>query len=102
MKPNLRARFVFLLLVLLTLVPGASATWSIVAVNKRTGEVCIASATCIPRVDLTEWTPVILVGRGGDLRGPHLTVGDDHGVREGAADVDSQRAQGVILKSRAQ
>ena len=40
---------------------------------------------------------LLLVGRGGDLRGPHLTVGDDDGVREGAADVDSQRAHGVIL-----
>jgi len=55
------------LFALLALVPAASATWSIVVVNRRTGEVCIASATCIPRQDLTEWTPVILVGVGGGV-----------------------------------
>ena len=36
-------------------------------VNRRTGEVCIASATCIPRADLSALTPVLLVGRGGGV-----------------------------------
>ncbi len=40
------------------------ATWSIVVVNRRTGEVCVASATCLPRTDLTVAVPVIVVGKG--------------------------------------
>lgn len=66
MNGHLR-RAVLALAALGALVPALGATWSIVAVNKRTGEVCIASVTCIPRVDLTEWTPVILVGHGGGV-----------------------------------
>jgi len=47
------------------LAPAVSATWSIVAVNTRTGEVCIASATCIEDINLQGLTPVVLVGLGG-------------------------------------
>lgn len=65
------------LVALLALVPSAGATWSIVAVNRRTGEVCIASATCIPRQDLTEWTPVLLVGRGGGVTQASLDNGEN-------------------------
>ncbi|HEX6882414.1 MAG TPA: DUF1028 domain-containing protein [Planctomycetota bacterium] len=63
----LARRVLPLLVLLLALVPAVGATWSIVVVDRRTGEVCVASATCIPRVDLTAWTPVILVGRGGGV-----------------------------------
>ena len=45
---------------------------------------------------------LLLASRGGNLRGSHLVVGDEHGVREGAADIDSQRTHVAILKSRAQ
>ena len=45
--------------------PAASATWSIVAVNTRTGEVCLASATCLADLNLQGLTPVVLVGLGG-------------------------------------
>lgn len=45
--------------------PAASATWSIVAVNTRTGEVCIASATCIEGINLQGLTPVVKIGIGG-------------------------------------
>lgn len=67
MRASAARRFLLVLLALLTLLPSASATWSIVAVNRKTGEVVVCSATCIPRVDLSEWTPVILVGRGGGV-----------------------------------
>ena len=47
------------------LAPAASATWSIIAVNTKTGEVCIASATCIEGFPLITATPVLRVGLGG-------------------------------------
>lgn len=42
----------------------ALATWSIVAVNTKTGEVCIASATCLEGFYLQAETPVVRVGIG--------------------------------------
>jgi len=42
----------------------ASATWSIVIVNTRTGEVAAASATCLTGFDLQANTPVMLTGIG--------------------------------------
>lgn len=46
------------------LAPAASATWSIVVVNTRTGEVCVASATCLDNLNLQGLTPVVRVGYG--------------------------------------
>jgi len=63
MLPLRRALLSFVLLA--TLAPARPATWSIVVVDRRTGEVCIASATCIPRLDLSAATPVLIVGVGG-------------------------------------
>ncbi len=40
------------------------ATWSIVVVNTRTGEVAVASITCVEGINLRSWTPVILPGVG--------------------------------------
>lgn len=40
----------------------AEATWSIVLIDTRTGEVCAASATCLTGFDLKANTPVLLVG----------------------------------------
>ena len=37
---------------LLAVVPAADATWSIVLVDTRTGEIGIASATCLTNFDL--------------------------------------------------
>lgn len=42
----------------------AMATWSIVAVDTRTKEVGVASATCLTNFDLRAITPVVLVGVG--------------------------------------
>lgn len=63
--PSCLRRFLLSLVVLAALVPVRQATWSIVVIDRRTGEVCIASATCIPRMDLSAVTPVLLVGVGG-------------------------------------
>ncbi len=43
----------------------AVATWSIVMCDTRTGEVAVASATCLTDRDLQALTPVVLVGIGG-------------------------------------
>ena len=50
---------------LLVLVATGRATWSIVVVNTRTGEVCVASATCLSNLNLKLHLPVIVVGVGG-------------------------------------
>lgn len=43
----------------------ALATWSIVALNKVTGEVCVASATCIDgNFPLKRYLPVVVVDKG--------------------------------------
>ncbi|MBL8765056.1 MAG: VCBS repeat-containing protein [Phycisphaerae bacterium] len=64
-----RAR-VFSLLAAAGLAMGASArearaTWSIVIMDTRTGEVALASATCLTGFDLQANTPVLLTGVGG-------------------------------------
>ncbi|GMV25690.1 MAG: hypothetical protein AMXMBFR58_17210 [Phycisphaerae bacterium] len=43
----------------------AAATWSIVICDTRTGEVAVASATCLTGFDLQANTPVLIVGVGG-------------------------------------
>ncbi len=51
-------------LAFLILAPQALATWSIVVMNTRTGEVGVASATCIANLNLARYVPLILVGEG--------------------------------------
>lgn len=53
-----------LLAAALLLAPPARSTWSIVAVDTRTGEVVIAAATCL-NLDLRIYLPVLRVGVGG-------------------------------------
>lgn len=43
----------------------ASATWSVLIVDTRTGEIGLASATCLTRLDLRALTPVLISGVGG-------------------------------------
>jgi hypothetical protein len=47
------------------LMPRASATWSIIAIDQSTGQVAVASATCLDSFDLKKALPVVLVGVGG-------------------------------------
>ncbi|MFT7477232.1 MAG: hypothetical protein ACI80N_000505, partial [Gammaproteobacteria bacterium] len=42
----------------------AAATWSIVVVDRATGEVCVASATCLSNFALRKGIAVIAVGKG--------------------------------------
>ncbi len=46
-------------------VSSANATWSILLVDTRTGEVALGSATCLTGFDLRANTPVMIVGLGG-------------------------------------
>lgn len=50
---------------LLTLALPAPATWSIVVADRATGEVCVATATCLANFDLQRYVPMIVVGEGG-------------------------------------
>ncbi len=50
---------------LTTLAAGtASATWSIIIINTRTGEIGVASATCLTGFNLRDNTPVLIPGVG--------------------------------------
>ncbi len=55
----MRQRLLPILAALTLLASQALATWSLVVVNLRTGEVCIASATCIENYDLLKAIGVI-------------------------------------------
>lgn len=46
------------------LAESASATWSIIIVNTRTGEIAAGSATCLDGFNLEQWLPVIVPGKG--------------------------------------
>src|SRR5687767_13167820 len=59
-----RLRSALAALLVLTLASTAGATWSIIAVNTRTKEICVASATCLTNFDLRRFLPVVVVGRG--------------------------------------
>ena len=48
----------------LLLATTAEATWSIVVVDTSTGEVCVASATCLSGFNIGNAVPVIVVGEG--------------------------------------
>lgn len=61
----MKQRLLAVVLAVLVLADVARATWSIVVVNHRTGEVCVASATCIGGFDLKPALCVIRVGEGG-------------------------------------
>ncbi len=72
--PLRRLSFSLLGLVLLSI--PAQATWSIVCVNVRTREVGVATATCIPNLNLKRLVPVIFVGEGAAAA---QSVGDQFG-----------------------
>ena len=67
-RGTLRRRLGALLAGLLILASPALATWSLVVLNTRTGEVCVASATCLGnKFPLKLWLPVIVVEQGGGV-----------------------------------
>lgn len=62
MRP-LRSLLAFTLATVLLALP-ASATWSIIIVNTRTGEIAVGCATCIEGFNLEQYVPVIVPGVG--------------------------------------
>jgi uncharacterized protein DUF1028/WD40 repeat protein len=57
-------RFFAPLIAALLLATQSWATWSICVINLRTGEMAVASATCVDGTDLLTWTPMIIPGVG--------------------------------------
>lgn len=47
------------------LVASAPATWSIILVDTESGEIGLASATCVAGINLKQHTPVLRIGVGG-------------------------------------
>jgi len=64
------------------------ATWSIVAVDPRTGEVGVASATCLANFNLKRGTPVVWVGAGAGAAQSLVdnTGGNRRIIRDGLRD----------------
>ena len=60
-------RSILFLLACTLLVRPADATWSIVVVDRHTGEVGVAAATCIPRTNLLMGLTTVVVGVGGGV-----------------------------------
>ncbi|MFO1054002.1 MAG: DUF1028 domain-containing protein [Planctomycetota bacterium] len=62
------------LLALVSLVSPLCATWSIILIDTRTGEIAIASATCITNFNLLTGVPVLVVGKGAGAAQSMLDV----------------------------
>jgi hypothetical protein len=65
MKPPRSLRLVLAALACALIAGRALATWSVVVVNTRTREVCVASATCLANFDLKQALPVLAPELGG-------------------------------------
>lgn len=65
MLPSLSRRLIVQILVFCLLLSQAFATWSIVVVNRRTGEICVASATCIENFNLRTALSIMAEEAGG-------------------------------------
>lgn len=77
LRIELPGRLVGAFLALVASALPTGATWSIVAVDARTREVCVASATCLPGNSLQLSVPVVAVGFGA---GAAQSLGDPTGV----------------------
>lgn len=63
------------LLALAAFATPARATWSIIIVDTRTGEIAIGCATCLTGFDLLTITPVLLVNRGAAAAQASVNIG---------------------------
>ena len=80
MKRPILRRLAALLTVFSVLVFPVHATWSIVVVNTKTGEVSIAGATCLQNFNLKRWLPVMRVGVGGGVAQGLIDTGAPHRI----------------------
>ena len=89
---NFMRRVPWLLAVLLTVHSSAFATWSVIAVDRRTGQVVIASATCVPQDQILRFP-----ARG--LKDIQAVIVPGIGVAAAQANVDrTRRAQNLIAR----
>ena len=72
-----RLRILFVLLVTALFTGTLNATWSIILIDTRTGEIAIGSATCLVGFDLQNAASVVVVGRGAAAAQCYV---DDTGV----------------------
>src|SRR6187401_3006434 len=68
----------------------ASATWSVIAVDRATGRVVISSATCVPQQAFAAFP-------AKDLRDVQAIVAPGKGVAAAQANVDSTRANQKLI-----
>ncbi len=59
----------------------ALATWSLVAIDHATGEVAVASATCLANFNLKRFLPVISVGKGAGAAQSFIDTSGQNRVR---------------------
>ena len=84
----MRLRLVLLTLLLTVIATPAFATWSVVALDRKTGSLVIASATCVTAQGLTS--------RGG-LKGIQAVVIPGKGIAAAQAGVDGTRANQMLI-----
>lgn len=72
----------------------ASATWSILIADMRTGEIVIASATCVETIDLRRETPVLITGVGAVTAQSAVDITDQNRML-----IRDRLLQGVPLES---
>lgn len=89
MRPTARAGWLTLLLVFLS-TPMAFATWSVIALDRGTGEVVIASATCVPQANFA-------VFPAAGLMDVQAIVVPGKGVAAAQAGVDRTRANQRLI-----
>lgn len=84
--PSSPLRALASLLVLPLLAAPASATWSIVAVDRSTGEVAIATATCLEGSIVGVLVPIVWVGQGVAASQANVNVANHKLIRNAIRD----------------
>lgn len=80
MSTKFATRLTILTISLAMLGTPALGTWSIVCLKRSTGEVCVASATCIESINLGRALGVVVVGKGaGAAQSAPDTTGENRG-----------------------
>ncbi len=89
-----------LALCLLVLVPrSASATWSVIAIDTKTGQVIIASATCVRQSAFPQRTPV--PARDLPCSGPNKRTSGTPSVRSTSRSASRDRRDGSAARRAA-
>lgn len=87
------ARLAFLVMLVLALPGSASATWSVIALDAKTGQVIIASATCVRQAGFPERKP----NGARDLMDVQAVIVPGLGVAACQAGVDNTRRNQMLV-----